>query len=280
MRVVRTRGELAHGLAGLRARGTISLVPTMGFLHEGHLSLVDLARETAAAVAVSIFVNPLQFGPGEDLDRYPRDEAKDLSLLEERGADLAFIPEVEEMYPGGYPTVTIHPGPMGDVLCGPWRPGHFAGVLTVVAKLLGMFRPDLAVFGSKDYQQVALVRRMAQDLELGVEIRKAPIVREADGLAMSSRNAYLSAEEREQAVGLCRGLQNALEGFRDGERRAAALVESARARLADFPLLTLQYVEVVHPETLVRLEEARRGSVVALAAFAGETRLIDNLVLA
>jgi len=277
--LARTRGALARALHELRPRGPLALVPTMGYLHEGHLSLLDCARESGGPVAVSIFVNPLQFGPSEDFARYPRDEARDLALMEPRGADLVFLPPVEEMYPGGEPRVTVRAGAMGDVLCGAYRPGHFDGVLTVVAKLFGLFRPAAAIFGSKDFQQAVLISRMVIDLELGVEVRTAPIVREEDGLAMSSRNAYLSREERAEAVGLSRSLEAALAAFRGGERSAGALRAVAVERLEAFPLLEPQYVELVHPETLERVEEARRGTVLALAAFAGRTRLIDNVAL-
>ncbi|HZD03490.1 MAG TPA: pantoate--beta-alanine ligase, partial [Longimicrobiales bacterium] len=244
MIVARTRAELARGMAGLRSRpGRVALVPTMGYLHEGHLSLVDRAREEAGAVAVSIFVNPLQFGPSEDLDTYPRDEARDLDLLDSRGADLAFVPPAEEMYPDDEPVVTVDPGPMAEVLCGAWRPGHFRGVLTVVAKLFGLFRPDVGVFGRKDYQQGVLVRRMVRDLELGVEVVLAPVVREPDGLAMSSRNVYLSGEERGQAVELGRALHRAREAFAAGERDARRLEKRIRRHLEPYGLVELQYVE-------------------------------------
>ena len=279
MIVTRTRAELARELAALRPRGDLALVPTMGYLHEGHLSLVDRAAEAAATVAVSIFVNPLQFAPSEDFGRYPRDEPRDIGLLEARGADLVFAPGVEELYPDGEPVVTVDPGPMADRLCGAWRPGHFVGVLTVVAKLFGLFRPEVAVFGRKDYQQSVLVRRMVRDLELGVEILTAPTLREHDGLAMSSRNAYLSPEERTQAVGLSSALQEGRAAFRAGERSAEGVRRAVQDRLRDFPLLSSQYVEVVDPETLRPVEEVAAGTVVALAVFAGRTRLIDNLVL-
>jgi pantoate--beta-alanine ligase len=251
----------------------------MGYLHEGHLSLVDVGREAADAVVVSIFVNPLQFGPSEDLDAYPRDEDRDRALLAGRDADLVFIPGVDEMYPGGEPTVTIDPGPMARGLCGAHRPGHFRGVLTVVARLFGLFQPDTAVFGRKDYQQAVLIRRMARDLELGVEILLGPIVREADGLAMSSRNGYLNAEERAQATGLHDALVEAVERFRSGERSAAALAEGIRRRIHEHPLLECQYAELVDPSTLERVGRAEGGTVAAVAAFCGTTRLIDNVEL-
>ena len=280
MIVARTRPELAEGLAALGGReGPRSLVPTMGYLHEGHLSLVDRARELGGPVVVSIFVNPLQFGVGEDLDRYPRDEQRDLALLEERGADLAFVPGVEVVYPDGEPSVTVDPGPLAEVLCGAFRPGHFRGVLTVVAKLFGLVRPDVGVFGRKDYQQGVLVRRMVSDLELGVEIELAPVVREPDGLAMSSRNALLSSDERVEAVEISRALEGAREAFASGERDAAVLREGILEHLRRHPLLRPQYVEVVDPDDLAAETEAEADSVVAVAAYCGETRLIDNVVL-
>jgi pantoate--beta-alanine ligase len=255
----------------------LALVPTMGYLHEGHLSLVDLARREADRVAVSIFVNPLQFGPSEDYRSYPRDEARDLALLEARGVDLAFIPGAEEMYPGGPPAVTVDPGPMGERLCGAFRPGHFRGVLTVVARLFGLFRPQAAAFGRKDYQQSVLIRRMVRDLEMGpLDVLLAPTTRERDGLAMSSRNAYLSAEERAQAVGLFASLAEGRRSFAEGERSAAALREAIQSRLAEFPLLRPQYLDLVHPDSLASVERAEASSVAALAVFCGRTRLIDN----
>ena len=281
MKVVRTRDELARTLDELRKQGEVALVPTMGYLHDGHLSLVDLAREEAASVAVSIFVNPLQFGPTEDYGRYPRDEPRDLELLRARRTDLVWVPSVEEVYPGGPPAVTIESGALGDRLCGAFRPGHFDGVLTVVAKLFGLFRPDAAVFGRKDFQQSVLVRRMVRDLELGpTRVRVAPTRREPDGVAMSSRNAYLSAEERKQAVGLFAALQAARERFAAGERSGSAILAGMNERLADFPLLHAQYVEVVDPDTLEPVETVDGSTVAALAAFAGRTRLIDNMSLA
>jgi pantoate--beta-alanine ligase len=280
MIVARSRKELAEGLAELRAsHGGITLVPTMGALHEGHLSLVDRAKESGGAVVVTIFVNPLQFGLSEDLGRYPRDEAGDLRTLGERGVDLVFVPGVEVVYPDGSPSVTVDPGPMADVLCGPWRPGHFRGVLTVVAKIFGLVRPDQAVFGRKDYQQAVLIRRMVRDLDLGVGIQLAPIVREPDGLAMSSRNAYLTPEERRQAPELFRALTGAREAFASGERRSARLKTLVQRRLEGHSLIHLQYVDVVDQSTLESVEEAGPDEVALLAALCGATRLIDNVVL-
>lgn len=280
MIVADTRTGLGDALRELRADGgSVALVPTMGFLHEGHLTLVDRARERADAAVVSIFVNPLQFGPGEDLEEYPRDRQRDLGLLAERGAGVAFIPSVEEMYPDGEPRVTVSPGAMGRVLCGAHRPGHFRGVLTVVARLLGLVRPEVAVFGRKDFQQGVLVRRMVADLELGVEVELAPVVREEDGLAMSSRNAYLDPEERADAPALHRALETAREAFAEGEREPGRLLDGIRARIADAPSLELQYVEAVDPGTLEPVGRLESGTVVALAAFCGTTRLIDNVTL-
>jgi pantoate--beta-alanine ligase len=252
----------------------------MGALHDGHLSLLDVARREADRVAVSIFVNPLQFGPTEDFARYPRPEARDLEFLEGKGADLVFLPTVDEMYPGGTPVVTVRSGAMGERLCGAFRPGHFDGVLTVVAKLFGLFRPEVAAFGRKDHQQSVLIRRMVSDLDMGTpRVLVGPTQREADGLARSSRNAYLTAEERAQAVGLPRALEAARAAFAAGERSGTALVRRMREQLADFPGLATQYVEVVHPDTLEAVELVDGQSVAALAAFSGRTRLIDNTTL-
>jgi len=251
----------------------------MGFLHEGHLSLVDLARDLSDLVAVSIFVNPLQFGPDEDLDRYPRDMERDLALLEDRGADLVFAPSVEAMYPHGPPQVTVDPGPMAQRLCGRFRPDHFRGVLTVVARLLGLFRPDLAVFGQKDFQQAVLIRRMVADLHMGVDVALGPIVREEDGLALSSRNVYLRPEERAQAVGLREALLAVQSGFVQGVRSVRELLTVLEGEVKRYPLLSLQYGEIVDPLTLEPIAEARAGAVVAVAAHCGPTRLIDNHIL-
>ncbi len=251
----------------------------MGFLHEGHLSLVDRAGTLAEHVAVSIFVNPLQFGPAEDFDQYPRNEARDLELLEERGTELVFIPTTEEMYPAGEPLVTVDPGTLSEHLCGAYRPGHFRGVLTVVAKLFGLVRPDAAVFGRKDFQQAVLIRRMVSDLDLGVEVVTGSIVREPDGLALSSRNSYLSPEERAQASAIRAGLSAAVELFGQGERGAARLLDAVRGEIEARPLLRLQYAELVHPDALASVDPAFEGAVLAVAAFCGATRLIDNAVL-
>ena len=280
MIVARTRAELVAGMESLRAGGRrVGLVPTMGFLHEGHLSLVDLAKERAPTAAVSIFVNPTQFGPTEDLASYPRDPDRDLALLEKRGTDLVFLPGVEAVYRDGDPRVTVDPGTLADHLCGPFRPGHFRGVLTVVAKLLHLFRPDVAVFGRKDFQQLVVIDRMVRDLDLGVDIVGGPIIREQDGLAMSSRNTYLSPQERKAAPAIQEGLAAAAASFDFGERRAAALLEEVKREIKEQSLLRIQYAEVVDRKTLQPVDPVPTGAVLAVAAFCGRTRLIDNVVL-
>jgi len=280
VKLVHTRVELLEALGHTREAGaTLALVPTMGYLHDGHLSLIDLAREISEFVAASIFVNPLQFGAGEDLDRYPRDLDRDLGLLEERGVDLVFHPSTKEMYPGGNPLVTVDPGPLGDLLCGAYRPGHFRGVLTVVARLLGLFRPDLAVFGQKDFQQAVLIKRMVQDLGMEVEIRLGPIVRDDHGLALSSRNVFLSETDRIEALALHGGLLAVQEAFGAGQRSHAALQARLRALVSRRPGLQLQYGEIVDPATLQAVDPVLPGAVVAVAALCGPTRLIDNHIL-
>lgn len=280
MDVVRTREELSRALAGVRrGGGRVALVPTMGYLHEGHLTLVDRAKELADVVVASLFVNPLQFGPSEDLAAYPRDETRDLELLAGRGTALVFAPAPGEMYLGGEPWVTVAPGSLDRRLCGAFRPGHFRGVLTVVAKLFGLVRPEVAVFGRKDFQQAVLIGRMVTDLELGVRVETAPIAREPDGLAMSSRNSYLGPEERAQAVALFQGLSQADRAFQAGEVRAERLLALVEAAVAARSRMSLQYAEAVDPLTLDPVATARPGTVLAVAAFCGTTRLIDNLEL-
>jgi len=275
-----TRSGLDEALEKAREdKRTLGLVPTMGYLHRGHLSLVEQIRERADFVAASIFVNPLQFGPGEDLDRYPRDLERDVALLEERGVDLVFHPSVEEMYPGGSPVITVDPGPMGTVLCGAYRPGHFRGVLTVVARLFGLFRPHWAAFGRKDFQQAVLIKRMVADLEMSVRLLLGEIVREEDGLAMSSRNIFLTPEAREDALGLSRGLEAMGRAFAGGETSTEVLKKVFYEVLEHHPGLDLQYLEVVHPETLQPLDPAIPEAVAVVAAHCGHTRLIDNRTL-
>jgi pantoate--beta-alanine ligase len=274
--VVRTIGEVRDARPRFASLG---LVPTMGFLHAGHMSLVERARADCGAVAVSIFVNPTQFGPGEDLGRYPRDLPRDLEALAAAGVDLVFTPEPDEIYPAGFAT-HIDVGPVAGPLEGASRPGHFAGVATVVAKLFNIFQPDRAYFGQKDAQQTVVIRRMARDLDLPVEVVVAPTVREPDGLALSSRNAYLSAEERARAPVLFIALSAARTRFAAGERDADALRAIIRETIAAVPGLEIDYVSVADPESLEELESLGSGPALAsLAARLGHTRLIDNLLL-
>lgn len=279
MRTVRTAESLAEAVAGWRAAGErVAFVPTMGALHEGHLSLVALARQRANRVVASIFVNPTQFAPHEDFASYPRQLERDAALLESAGCDLLFVPERETVYPEGFGT-WIDPRGAALGLESEVRPHFFRGVATVVARLFQLVRPDVAVFGEKDAQQLAVVRQLVRDLLLPVEIVGGPIVREADGLAMSSRNAYLSPDERRRAVRLSRALARARALFEQGERQSGALCEAVTQELAADPEIVLHYVEVVDPDTFARVERIDRHAVVALAAKIGTTRLIDNIRL-
>ena len=280
--LARTRAELAAARAGLDPRtGPVVLVPTMGALHVGHERLLRAARTLAGprgSVVVSIFVNPLQFGPGEDLDRYPQTLDEDLARCARAGAQLVFAPSATEMYPGGKPEVTVDPGPMGQVFEGQFRPGFFGGVLTVVLKLFHLTRPATAVFGQKDAQQLALVRRMVTDMNLDITIESVPTVRDADGLATSSRNRYLSAADRAVALTLPRALRagqaRAAEGFGD----AAAVLAAVREVLAAEPALAVDYAAVVDPGTFGSVGPGQAGpALLVAAAKEGGTRLIDNV---
>jgi pantoate--beta-alanine ligase len=262
-----------------RRRGdTIGFVPTMGALHEGHLSLVRLAKAKAPWVVVSVFVNPTQFGPGEDFEKYPRDLERDARLLEAEGCDLIFTPTAHAMYPLGHRT-RVAVDELQDTLCGRSRPGHFDGVATVVLKLFNIVQPDIAVFGQKDAQQLVIIRRMVKDLDLKVEIIAAPTVREPDGLAASSRNEYLSSEEREQATCLYRALGRAEELFGEGERNAGRVIEEMNRIIEAESRADPEYVSIVDPVTLADLETIEDEALVALAVRFGETRLIDNVHL-
>lgn len=275
-----TRSDLRDAIASFGpTRTRTGLVPTMGYLHEGHLSLIDLVRESCDVTVVSIFVNPLQFGPGEDLDRYPRDLERDATLAAGRGTDVLFVPAREVMYPAGEVEVFVDAPRLADRLCGAFRPGHFRGVLTVVAKLLNLARPDVAAFGQKDYQQLALIRRMVRDLDVPVEILAGPIIREPDGLAMSSRNVYLDGDERRDARVLNRALTDAQAAYAAGTRDAADLVRIVRERLDTAERVSTQYVELVGPEDLEPVATAFDGAVLAIAVHVGATRLIDNRTL-
>ena len=261
-----------------RAGRRLGLVPTMGALHDGHLSLTRAARSQCDLVAVSLFVNPLQFGPAEDLAKYPRNLERDRGLLEGEGVDFLFAPSVEEMYPAGSVTYVTVEG-LGDKLCGRSRPGHFRGVATVVSKLFHIVEPDLAFFGQKDAAQVAIIRQMVRDLDFPVQIVTCPIVREADGLAMSSRNAYLDSQQRKSALVLYRSLVEVQRSFDRGERSAARLIEAGKQVFEEEPSARLDYLEIVNPETLEALSEVSVPALVAVAAFMGKARLIDNIVL-
>lgn len=280
MTTIDSIGGVRDAVAAARAAGgQIGFVPTMGYLHDGHLSLCDVARQHADVVVLSIFVNPLQFGPGEDLDRYPRDLVRDLRLAQDRGVDIMFTPAPDQVYPDGGAAVRVHAPGLDDRLCGGYRPGHFEGVLTVVAKLFNMVTPDIAVFGQKDLQQVSLIRRMTRDLDFPVGIVVAPIARAADGLALSSRNSYLDEDGRRAATALYRSLQAAQNAFAAGERDVTTLAGAARAVLDDTEGVSAQYVELVDTDSLDTPQRAEPGHAVAVAAFVGATRLIDNHVL-
>ena len=268
----------AAGWSQRRAGRRLGLVPTMGALHEGHLSLVRAARAQCDVVAASVFVNPLQFGPGEDLAKYPRDLERDLALFEKEGVDFLFVPSVEEMYPAGAVTYVTVEG-LSDKLCGRSRPQHFRGVTTVVSKLFHIVEPDLAFFGQKDAAQVAIIRRMVRDLDFPVQIVVCPIVREADGLAMSSRNAYLDPQQRKSALALYRSLMEMKRRFDQGERDPAKLIEAGKGAIEKEPSVRLDYIEIVDPATLDPVIGFSGSALVAAAAFVGNARLIDNIVL-
>ncbi len=258
---------------------TVGFVPTMGAFHEGHASLMRRARDERDHVVVSIFVNPLQFGPGEDLSRYPRDEDRDLSIAGQLGVDVVFAPSVEEMYPTGQPEVTVDPGPLGERLEGAARPGHFRGVATVVAKLFDVVGPSTAYFGEKDAQQLAVIRRMVRDLSLPVVVEGCPTVREPDGLATSSRNAYLSPEQREAAGCLFLALSEAAQMARGGERDAATVVAAMAREIGATPEARIDYAAVVDDETFDEVSTIAGPARALVAARFGETHLIDNLLL-
>lgn len=278
MRVVRERGELRQIVREARAAGKkIGFVPTMGALHEGHLSLVRRAREDCGFVVASIFVNPLQFAPGEDFERYPRKPEEDATVLEAAGVDALYRPQPDAFYPPGFST-TVEVAGVSEGGEGRMRPGHFRGVATVVARLFAQVAPDVAYFGRKDLQQVAVIRRMSRDLDFPLEIAVCEIVRDADGLALSSRNAYLSAEERRRAAAFPRALFTARELAGAGERDARKLEEATRTRLEEAGL-SVDYVEIVDPETMDRPPRIGSGTALTAAVRVGKTRLIDNVRL-
>jgi pantoate--beta-alanine ligase len=274
-----TIAELRTWRAEQRSKSLrVGLVPTMGYLHEGHLRLADEARKRSDVVVMSLFVNPLQFGPHEDFGRYPRDLPRDRRLAQARGVDALFLPTEAMMYPPGS-EVRVVPGPSGERWEGAARPGHFAGVLTVVAKLFHLVEPQVACFGRKDIQQATLIRRMVEDLDWPLELSIMATVREPDGLALSSRNAYLTAEERRGAVGLSAALGAAHDAWRLGERQAAAIEGSMRRVLAKYPLMDTEYISIAEPAALAPVTEVDENTVVAIAGRLGRTRLIDNIIL-
>jgi pantoate--beta-alanine ligase len=275
VQIVRNSEELARARDGIAGR--LALVPTMGALHAGHLALIEEARKRAYRVAATIFVNPMQFGAGEDLDRYPRREEQDARMLEHAGCDLLWMPSVENIYPEGFAT-TVRVAGVSERWEGEARPGHFDGVATVVAKLLLSARPDVALFGEKDFQQLAVIRRMVGDLGIPVEIVGVPTVREADGLALSSRNAYLSEDERRRAGALPRSLNAAAEAIRRGAPVAAAL-QQAKQGLVDAGFLKIDYLALVDAATLEPVEEPTEDMRLIAAAVIGTTRLIDNIAV-
>ncbi|KUK21466.1 pantoate--beta-alanine ligase [Pseudothermotoga lettingae] len=278
MVVVKNIDEMKKICRELRKEKTIGFVPTMGYLHEGHLSLVRHSKKENDITVVSIFVNPTQFGPNEDYNSYPRNLNRDASLLEKEDVDYVFIPEIEQMYPKDYSTY-INEESLSRHLCGRSRPGHFRGVCTVVTKLFNIVKPNRAYFGQKDAQQFRVIRRMVRDLNMDVEVIECPIVREPDGLAMSSRNIYLSTEERNQALALNRSLKIAENLYRSGEKNTERMKEKIVQYLSSFDKIKIDYVEIVSEETLEPVEKIEGKVIVAIAAWVGKARLIDNTIL-
>lgn len=280
MLILRKIAEVRQWVQEKKKQGLrVGLVPTMGYLHEGHLSLVRAARQENDLVVMSIFVNPLQFGPREDFATYPRDLARDADLAERAGVDMIFAPEGEEMYPYYPQDTTVQVARLAEGLCGASRPGHFTGVATVVTKLFMIVLPERAYFGQKDYQQFLVIKRMAADLNMPIEVRMVPIKREADGLAMSSRNTYLSAEERRQAVCLVAALRLCKERFEQGENNSERLIKAMAARINREPAAQIDYIKICDADTLEEMSRIDRPVVVALAVYIGNTRLIDNMLL-
>lgn len=279
MEIVERISEVREIIAGQKVKGSrIALVPTMGYLHRGHLTLVRQAKQEGAFVVMSIFVNPLQFGPKEDFSRYPRDLEHDSQLAQEAGVDLLFHPSIDEMYPQKNRTM-VEVGELGDALCGLSRPGHFRGVTTVVSKLFHIVQPDRAYFGQKDYQQYLIIRQMVQDLNFPIEVIPVPIVREEDGLALSSRNVFLTREQRQEAVVLSRSLEEAEKQIRQGERRVDRIEEQIRQKITEESTGEIDYIDIRSADNLTKPEEVTEPIVIALAVKFGTTRLIDNRVV-
>lgn len=279
MKLIEKIADLREEIKRFKREGKIiGFVPTMGYFHEGHLSLMEIARKRSDVLVVSIFVNPIQFGPNEDYNRYPRDLKRDLKLAEERGVDIVFHPDNREMYQENFQTY-VNVEKLTKGMCGKYRPGHFRGVTTVVAKLFNIVQPDVAVFGQKDAQQAIVIKRMVRDLNFPVEIVVGPVIREHDGLAMSSRNTYLNDEERKQAPMIYKALKVAREKVKMGNRDAAKLKEIIENTIATAPLARIEYVEIVDDENLEPVSEVKPGTLAAVAVWFGKTRLIDNIYL-
>ncbi len=279
METINSISNMTELSANWRREGlSIALVPTMGYFHEGHLALMRMARTEADRVVVSLFVNPSQFGPGEDLERYPRDLERDARLARDQGVDCLFCPSAEEMYLPGFQT-WISVERLSQGLCGASRPGHFRGVATVVAKLFNITCPDIAVFGQKDFQQLRIIQRMVKDLNMPIDIMAHPIVREPDGLAMSSRNSYLSKEERRSAVSLYQALMRAKEMVADGIRSGQDIIQAVREHILSYANTEIDYIFLGDPEELKEYREVHGKTLLALAVWVGETRLIDNMLL-
>ncbi len=279
MKIIRDVNEMQELAESLRCQGKrIVFVPTMGYLHEGHLSLMRYGREIGDVLVTSIYVNPAQFAPGEDFEEYPRDFDRDVRLSEEVGVDIIFTTTDTDMYPEGYQTY-VEVKDVTKNLCGRSRPIFFRGVATVVTKLFNIVKPHVAIFGEKDYQQLVTIKRMVSDLNFGIEIIGRPIVREPDGLAMSSRNAYLSGDERKSALSLSRSLRIARDMVARGETSSRAIIERVRGEISGEAHTKIDYVQVVHPETLVDVDDISNGGLLALAVWVGKTRLIDNCML-
>ncbi|HNX91283.1 MAG TPA: pantoate--beta-alanine ligase [Candidatus Omnitrophota bacterium] len=280
MKIIRNVNEMkAYSRAVHKKGGTIGFVPTMGYLHEGHMSLVRAARKDCDRTVVSIFVNPTQFGPKEDLKKYPRDMDRDVKMLTKEKADVVFVPETDEIYPENFATYVEVSGPIVSGMCGASRPGHFKGVATVVTKLFNIVCPDISYFGQKDAQQAAVIKRMVRDLDLETRVKVMPIVRETDGLAMSSRNKYLSPEERARAVNIHRALNNAKDMIKRGERSAKKIKNNINSILKKNKIKT-DYIELADRDSMSPLDVLEKGkTIIAVAAYVGKTRLIDNVIV-
>ncbi len=278
-KLIKSIQEMKEIVKNLKSKGkSIGFVPTMGYLHEGHKSLLECSKKDNDITILSVFVNPIQFGENEDFDKYPRDINRDLEIANSVGVDYLFNPDYKEMYPEGYSTYVVMES-LVDKLCGTYRPGHFKGVLTIVNKLFNIVKPDRAYFGKKDYQQYKVIQKMVKDLNMDVEVIGCPLIREKDGLAMSSRNKYLSPEERKSALSLSKALFEAKKRFEEGETNPDKLKELIKNIINSYPNTKIQYVEIVDSETLESKEKVEKGDIIALAVFVGSTRLIDNIEL-